>query len=253
MQDKRYLLNLEQLLAGEESETLFKEALSKVDAERRQKALRMKKDKGQAASLGAGLLLQKALAGRAEGASRKVSADSEAGESRETPADSAGGKPKIQLLSVKELLALIERPVIEPEYGYGRNGKPYFKNYPLKFNLSHSGKYVFCGVSEQEIGVDIQEMRNAKEMSLAKRFFSEGECRALERCGNDEERRRMFFRMWARKEAYGKLTGQGIAGTMKKDLWADDCENEELIWEEYDIPAGYSVAVCKYSTTGRFV
>ena len=225
MQDKRYLLNLEQLLTGEDREALFKEALGKVDAERRQKALYIKKIKVQAASLGAGLLLQKALADSTEGSSCK----------------------KIQLFSVRELLARIDGPVIEPDYGYGRNGKPYFKNYPLQFNLSHSGSYVFCGVSHQEIGVDIQEIRDVKEVSLAKRFFSERESMALEFCENDEERSQLFFRMWTRKEAYGKLTGQGLAGIMKKDLWADDSKEEKLIWNEYDIPSGYRIAVCIYA------
>lgn len=295
MQDKRYLLDLRQLFSGEDREELFQEAFSKVDVERRQKALHMKKVKVQAASLGAGLLLQKALtdhmeepsrkvlANSVEGSSRNVLADSAEGSGRKVLADSAEGSncialsdstadssckastdraeglnhkaleysakgmPKIQLFSVKELLALIEGPVMEPEYGFGRNGKPHFKNYPLQFNLSHSGEYVLCGVSDQEIGVDIQEIRNANKVSLAKRFFSEGECMALERCESDKERSHMFFRMWTRKEAYGKLTGQGIAGTMKQDLWADDSEEEKLIWEEYDIPSGYRIAVCKYA------
>ena len=235
MQDKRYLLDLQQLFTGEDREALFQEALNKVDAERRHKALRMKKVKVQAASLGAGLLLQKALA------------DSVEESNREDLPDRAKEISKIQRLSVKELLALIERPLIEPEYGYGRNGKPYFKDYPIQFNLSHSGEYVLCGVSDQEIGVDIQEIRNANKVSLAKRFFSEGECMALERCESDKERSQMFFRMWTRKEAYGKLTGEGIVGTVKKNLWADDSEEEKLIWEEYDIPSGYRIAVCKYA------
>ena len=229
MQDKRYLLDLNQLFSGDSAEVLFQEALVKVDAERRQKALRMKKVKMQTASLGAGLLLQKALTDITEGS------------------DNIKDKPKIQLFSVKELLARIECPIMEPEYGYGRNGKPYFKNYSLKFNLSHSGEYVFCGVSDQEIGADIQEIRDAKELSLARRFFSEGESMALEHCENDEERSQLFFRLWTRKEAYGKLTGQGIAGVLNKDLWAAGSEKEELIWEEYSTPVGYRIAVCKYA------
>lgn len=247
MQDKRYLLNLEQLFTGEDREALFKEVLSKVDAERRQKALHMKKIKIQAASLGAGLLLQKALADSVEGSGCKVLADSVGRSSCKVLSSCMKGEPRIQLFSVKELLALIEGPIMEPEYGYGGKGKPYFKDYPIQFNLSHSGEYVFCGVSEQEIGVDIQEMRNAKEVSLARRFFSEGECAMLEYCENDEERSQMFFRMWARKEAYGKLTGQGIAGILNKDLWIDGSEKEKLIWEEHAAPAGYRIAVCKYA------
>lgn len=235
MQDKRYLLDLKQLFTGEDRETLLRKVLDGVDSERRQKALRIKKAKVQAASLGAGLLLQKILA------------DSMKDENHQTLPDSSKENPKIQFLSVRELLALTGDQVIEPEYGYGRNGKPYFKNHSIKFNLSHSGEYVFCGVSDGEIGVDIQEIKEAKEVSLAKRFFSEGECTLLKRCRNEEERSRMFFSMWVRKEAYGKLTGQGIAGTLKKDLWTVETVQGELVWEEYAEPTGYRIAVCKYA------
>lgn len=224
MQDRRYLLNLEQLFAGNDREALFGEALDKVDQERRQKVLCMKNAGAQTKGLGAGLLLQKALA------------DYTAGQPKE--------QPDIQIFSVTELLAVISRTVIEPGYEYGGSGKPYFKDYPIQFNLSHSGQYVFCGTSAQEIGVDIQELRGGRELQLARRYFSPGEYQALESCKDREGRKRLFFSMWTRKEAYGKMTGQGLAGAIDKDLRAGKCE-EELVWEEYDVPAGYRIAVCK--------
>lgn len=239
MQDGRYLLNVEQLLQAGGGQALFQEVCGRIDGERRQKALRIKNAAAQAASVGAGLLLQKVLADYA----------------RERPPEHTE-KVKLQCFSVEELLMAVGRTVTEPGYVYGKNGKPYLADHSFQFNLSHSGPYVFCGVSEQEIGVDIQKMQKLKDLSLAKRFFSTEEFRALEECGDEDARRLMFFRLWVRKEAYGKLTGRGLADAVGKDLRTESVmeadrqgnvtEERALAWEEYDVPEGCRIAVCKY-------
>ena len=43
-------------------------------------------------------------------------------------------------------------------YYYGEHGKPMRRNEEICFNLSHSGKYVLCAVSEMEIGCDIESI-----------------------------------------------------------------------------------------------
>lgn len=230
MQDGRYLLNLRQLSAGDAGEALFQRALDRVDRERREKVLRIRQGKARVPSLGAGLLLQKALADYPGG--------------RQTELEYTG----LQRFSVTELLGTLGGTVIEPEYGYGANGKPYFKDYPFHFNLSHSGDYVLCGTSGQELGVDIQKIQRVDPLRLAKRFFSAAESLELEKCGEAQERERMFFRLWARKEAYGKLTGGGLAGAMGRDFLAEEAGDGEFVWEEYDLSdsfADYAVAVCR--------
>jgi len=248
MQERRYLLNIGQMLEGSGRDALCREAFDRIDRERRQKALLMKNVRAQAAGIGAGLLIQKALTDYMT-------------ECPEALGTECPTEPKLQCFSAEELLSSLDRKVTEPCYRYGKNGKPYLTDYPLQFNLSHSGDYVFCGVSGQEIGVDIQKIQGDNGLRLAKRFFADPERRALEACGDEELRRRMFFRMWVRKEAYGKLTGEGIAGTVGKCLWRDIPAGEELsagtgengvrqeddlVWEEYDEPEGYRVAVCRY-------
>lgn len=241
MQERRYLLNIGQMLEGSGRDNLFREAFDRIDRERRQKTRSFKNARAQAAGIGAGLLIQKALADYRS----------------EWPAE----KPVLECFSVEELLSVLDPKVEEPRYRYGKNGKPYLADHAFLFNLSHSGDYVFCGVSKQEIGVDIQKIQGECRMRLAKRFFAVSECQALEACGDEEQRRRIFFRMWVRKEAYGKLTGRGIAGAVGKCLWRDvsaggepsACSTGEglwwenkLIWEEYDAPDGYQMAVCRF-------
>ena len=93
-------------------------------------------------------------------------------------------------------------------------GKPYLEKLPIHFNLSHSGSKVICGISDRAIGVDIQEMTEGNVEGIWKRFFDEREKRLLKECATEAQRRELFYRMWAWKEAYGKLTGQGIGGVL---------------------------------------
>ena len=214
-----YLLNLQELLSGAECAALFESALGKADAVRREKALGVKNARGRAAGLGAGLLLQRAVQ------------DFQGGGTKDRP--QKGGR-----YTVSGLLSELGQP-LPLTYRYGERGKPYFEDLPLYFNLSHSGDYVLCAVSDVEVGVDIQKIQPVNERKLAKRFFSEAECRVLEGCESSEGRRRLFFELWSRKEAYGKLTGEGIAAVIGRDM-----REEAADWQEVAAPEGYAAAVC---------
>lgn len=188
-------------------EALFSRAFLGVDDTRRKKAQSLKTVKGRAACLGAGLLLQLAV-GEALGIS--IVDD-------RTSRWLAGFTNDLKCYSVGELLCRLQKqPRLQLSYRYGENGKPYFRDLPFCFNLSHSGEYVLCALSTTEIGVDIQQRRGKNEAKLARRFFSEREIMALEQAGTDG--RELFYRLWARKEAYGKLTGRGVLDALEIDL-----------------------------------
>lgn len=122
--------------------------------------------------------------------------------------------------SAAQLLAYIESGSVLPlAYKYGENGKPYFTDLPFYFNLSHSGDYVLCVLAMEEIGADIQRQEGKDVKKLAGRFYSPDEAAAIERAeeaGGAGEK--LFYRLWARKEAYGKLTGRGVAAVLKEDF-----------------------------------
>ncbi|MBE6718409.1 MAG: hypothetical protein E7574_04045 [Ruminococcaceae bacterium] len=70
------------------------------------------------------------------------------------------------------------------------NGKPYIEGNPFYFSLSHSGDYAVCAISDTPVGIDIEL---DKELStLVKKRFAEN---MLE---------------WTKREAKGKLTGNGF-------------------------------------------
>ena len=118
---------------------------------------------------------------------------------------------KARLLSLAAELALIEavrsvHPDAALPLRYKRNehGKPFLTDYPdLRFNISHSGDYAVCAVSEKNIGVDLQTTDRTHE-GIAERFFTADECEYI---GESAEN---FFEVWSRKESYLKARGTGL-------------------------------------------
>ncbi len=149
---------------------------------------------------------------------------------------------------VRSLLAgyLLQRAVggdgiIDLQYEYGKQGKPYLKDYPnLYFNLSHSGTVVACLVAGQEVGLDVQQYVKVKE-GLAKRFFTKEECEMLVAVAEVGEKHtkyeQLFFELWSIKESYIKYTGQGMKQGL--DTFTIDRENEQI--EDHNEKISYQV------------
>lgn len=98
-------------------------------------------------------------------------------------------------------------------FAYGPSGKPSLvgDDAPI-FNLTHSGNWGLCAVvKEGEVGVDIEMLNPELDYAkLAKRFFSKVENEWLQQCP-PHRRRRMFYRIWTRKEAWLKGKGGGFS------------------------------------------
>lgn len=92
-------------------------------------------------------------------------------------------------------------------YYMGGHGKPELpKEYGLYFNLSHSGKYAVCAISDHNIGTDIQIHQGERE-NLARRFFHPEEQEYLKTAADPV---RCFYDLWCLKESYIKYTGRGL-------------------------------------------
>lgn len=95
----------------------------------------------------------------------------------------------------------------------GEQGKPYFPAFPsVFFNISHTGAYAACAVAKVACGLDIQEVRAVKSERLLQRTLSEEEYALVKASG---ERNREFCRLWAKKESFLKLSGEGITRDLK--------------------------------------
>lgn len=122
------------------------------------------------------------------------------------------------------------------------NGKPDFSNINVKvndksyekvnekydgesihFSIAHAGNYAICVVADDVVGIDIEGNRRNISRKVS-HYFSEWENNWV---GEDEDR---FYRLWTVKEAYCKMTGEGIAKTIGKvhfildgKEWKMDC------------------------------
>jgi 4'-phosphopantetheinyl transferase len=96
-----------------------------------------------------------------------------------------------------------------------RYGKPALArgitDLPICFNLSHSGPVVVCALTlAHDIGVDIEDMQRAIDLSIADRFFSNPEAQAIAQAP-PFLKQSLFFKFWTLKEACVKATGRGLA------------------------------------------
>lgn len=233
-----YLLDLTDVMLPERLAEFLREAPLRVDVSRREKAEKIRSPQSRAASLGAGLLLQKMAADWQSGGCLR-------GMERYTAARLLAVLPPAGGCSPQEPRpGGLSAPPLPLQYRFGPHGKPELKDFPLHFSLSHSGEYVLCAVSEEQVGADIQRLQAADFRKLAGRFFTPEECKAIEACGGEAERQRLFFRLWTEKEACGKLTGQGVAAVLRKDV-----RQPGLKWHEIPAPDGYEAAVCTGTET----
>ena len=89
-------------------------------------------------------------------------------------------------------------------------GKPDFADPSFHFNISHSGERALCAFSTHVVGCDIQIIRESA-MGIASRFFTEEECRLLEKQKTEAEKAECFCRLWTLKESFMKCTGLGFS------------------------------------------
>ena len=130
------------------------------------------------------------------------------------------------------------------------HGKPYLADPPLdslRFNLSHSGDLAVVAVArDREVGVDVEAARSGRRMEgIAARWFNATEAETLRGLG-EAESEAMFYRLWARKEAYLKATAEGIAGSLASfDALRLEPPGGAGGWEfaDLDVGSGYAGAL----------
>jgi 4'-phosphopantetheinyl transferase len=85
----------------------------------------------------------------------------------------------------------------------------------LEVSLTHTGPWVAIAVSRAgAVGIDIESTeRTVDHDAISRRYFAAEERTAVQALAGSAQRE-AFFRVWARKEAIAKATGDGLAGTL---------------------------------------
>lgn len=138
------------------------------------------------------------------------------------------------LMVLGEILArfginkLFKIPFSEIAFETTHNKKPYILFYEnIYFNISHSGDWVVCAVSDVDVGIDIQKITDIDYAKISSRFFP----------NNDIKTKLSFFSLWTKKESYLKMLGKGIPHGL-------DCEFINCKFYEINDIDGYLLNVC---------
>ncbi|MDO5849572.1 MAG: 4'-phosphopantetheinyl transferase superfamily protein [Methanobacteriaceae archaeon] len=158
----------------------------------------------------------------------------------------------VELLLLKSLNDI---GIKDPIFKLDKNNKPYLSNYPnIHFNLSHSGTMVACGISDSQIGVDIEYNDPNIDLNIAKNYFFNNEYKSIISSPNPKDE---FFNYWTLKESYMKYTSLGFklplnSFEIKKDetdikLIINNQINNDIKFNLFDINS-YKLAIAsKYN------
>lgn len=129
----------------------------------------------------------------------------------------------------------------------------------VRFNVSHSHEWALIALArDREVGVDVEHHRPLHHdlFGIATRFFAPWEVAAL-RALPPEAREPAFFRIWSRKEAYIKATGEGVSAgldTFEVSSGPEDAVTlrvhgrpaEDARWRmrSLDVGSDYGAAIC---------
>lgn len=108
------------------------------------------------------------------------------------------------------------------------SGKPYFSAGRPFFSISHAGKIAVCAFSQEETGIDVEEIVPAG-LSLCS-FLHPEELAYLQR-SPEECRAPVFYQLWTQKESLLKAYGGVLADMLEQESliapegrWKDDID-----------------------------
>lgn len=114
----------------------------------------------------------------------------------------SGERRKVEYLATRLLLEQLTGGKVK--IFHLNSGKPQIENSGLNISISHSAEYVAVFLSNENIGIDI-ENANRNIDKIAKRFLQTQEIEWIEKSGKQQFLKTLF---WCAKEAIFKCSGQ---------------------------------------------
>lgn len=121
------------------------------------------------------------------------------------------------------------------------HGKPYFVNAALFLSITHAKDKVGVAVSDRPVGLDMEYPRPLKFRTI-KKACCDQELQGLwqekefnpQALVEDREVLESFYRLWTKKEAYGKLIGTGLQAGLSFNTCDETLldQYEQRTWKE---------------------
>ncbi|MED0669612.1 4'-phosphopantetheinyl transferase superfamily protein [Aneurinibacillus aneurinilyticus] len=155
-----------------------------------------------------------------------------------------------ELLVRKYLIQILNIPNEKISFRKNEYGKP-FVDFGIHFNISHSGDWVACAISNYPVGIDIERISEI-DIKIAEQFFHENEyIWLLSKEQNSQVA--SFFELWTIKESYIKAIGKGMHIPIHS-FWIDKKQIQTVIYKqgkkepvtiyELELIEGYKLSCC---------
>ncbi|MBU3134177.1 4'-phosphopantetheinyl transferase superfamily protein [Clostridium gasigenes] len=149
------------------------------------------------------------------------------------------------ILGYLTVIQYMKKKLINPTILFDNNGKPYCKESPIKFNISHSNDIVVCAFSEVEIGIDVEyiNFQNKEICNIYSLVLSNTELLEIHLLSEQKDRIHYFYQLWCCKESYVKKIGIGLKKKFS-DIDIKKILPEEVCFSEIRLDDHYYCVAC---------
>lgn len=115
---------------------------------------------------------------------------------------------------------------------FSREGRPYLEE-PIDFNISHSGNYVLCAISQHgRVGIDVEQVKPL-DLSHYRSVFTTKEWKSIIHASSPLTN---FYMYWTIKEAIIKACGKGLSTPLDQfEVLSSPVEMEQKLWYYHHI------------------
>jgi len=148
-------------------------------------------------------------------------------------------------------LLLLQMAGVKGHLCYDENRRPFLAEGGLDFSITHTVHHAFCAIEREEsigessprVGIDAENFSRVSGIRIcpmAARWFTKEEHEAFLVHPTEDH----FLRVWTKKEALVKWTGEGLLGLQR----ADTLQAEQVLgvrFREYRVEDAYVALCCR--------